>query len=64
MTDPLRITDLRSRLRDPIPWRTDKKRFGELTQSEQNEVLFYFLELIWGELQDVRAELRRVSPCA
>jgi len=50
-------TSTRDRLRDPLPFRADGKRFRDVSLVEQHEILFRFLEEIFDDLAEIKASL-------
>lgn len=42
-------------LKDPLPLRTDGKRFRDVSLIEQNEILFRFIEQIKIDVRDIKA---------
>lgn len=50
-------TTARDRLRDPLPFRADGKRFRDVSLVEQHEILFRFLEEIFDDVVEIKASL-------
>lgn len=50
-------TTTRDRLRDPLPFRADGKRFRDVSLVEQHEILFRFLEEISDDVMAIKSAI-------